>query len=221
MSALFCWLLTKKNAGLPKFVLTPSAFLPRHLAVARDALCGMHSDSWDGFPRSQHSILRFACEKEVKGLVFLSGDEHVSSFTKGIVTNTRTNKTCVFYSIHSSALYAPYPFANAKRDDFPETDQFCFNATRYDFPERINGLITGLDKDPYCCDVQAEFADEGDGFAIVNMRPQPPDWELQVTFYSAEGPKCLRGRKLRSGCEGSAGITVVTTIPVLRVLREE
>jgi PhoD-like phosphatase len=171
---LLSWITATNNAGFPKFVLTASAFLPRNLDVARDSACALHSDAWDGYPRSQHALLKFACDNEVKGLVFLSGDEHICSFTKATVTCMRTKRSAVLHSIHSSGLYAPYPFANAKPEDFPSTDNFMF-------PHPQRG--------PYHCAVETYFADERDGFALVTARPENQDWELQVTFHSADGAK--------------------------------
>ena len=172
--ALCDWLLSGENVAIPKFFLTPSAFLPRQLDVASDPLCALHSDAWDGYPCSQHGLLKFACDNEVQGLVFLSGDEHISSFTTATVTHMFNGKSCILHSIHSSGLYAPYPFANATADDFPADDEIVF-------PHPRDG--------PYRCNITTRFADKRDGFALVTVRPRNGDWELQTTFWSCDGPK--------------------------------
>jgi hypothetical protein len=172
-SALKAWLVDNKKAELPKFVLTPSAILPRRLSVAQDPACALHSDAWEGYPHSQHELLKFICDREVKGLVFLSGDDHICHFTKATVSNEEGNET-TFYSIHSSGLYAPYPFANASPNDFVSPDKFAF-------PDPISG--------PYCCKVETEFSDDRDGFTLVTARPKAPHWDLEVRFHSAEGEK--------------------------------
>jgi len=69
--ALCSWLLSHKNAEVPKFFLTPSAFLPRQLNVARDPVAAIHSDAWDGYPLSQHGLLKFVFDNDVRGLVLL------------------------------------------------------------------------------------------------------------------------------------------------------
>ena len=77
-------------------MLTPSALLPRHLAAAQDPACALHSDSWEGYPYSQHELLKFACDNEVEALVFLSGDEHISSFTRAKVLISKRRKPASF-----------------------------------------------------------------------------------------------------------------------------
>ena len=74
---LTSWLIDPVRSSAPKFVLTPSILLPRRLATARDEACGLHSDAWDGYPRSLRALLEWVCEHEVRHLVFLSGDEHL------------------------------------------------------------------------------------------------------------------------------------------------
>lgn len=176
-NALLSWLVKPDHAGLPKFVATPSAFLPRSLAVKHDPACALHADAWDGYPWSQHALLRHICDHQVKGLVFLSGDQHISNMVEACVSfrDGETTRQCTFYSIHSSALYAPYPFANAIPEDFARDESFRF-------PDPGTG--------PYSCRVRALFAPPGDGFALVKtMRTAAGGWEIQVVFHDATGPK--------------------------------
>jgi hypothetical protein len=163
-----------QDAEVPKFFLTPSAFLPRQLNVARDPVAAIYSDAWDGYPLSQHGLLKFVFDNDVRGLVLLSGDQHISSFTTATVTRRGSEKRCVFHSIHSSGLYAPYPFANATPDDFPSHDVFWF---------------PHCDAGPYCCEAKTRFADKRDGFALVTAEPTGQNWELRVKFWAREGAK--------------------------------
>jgi hypothetical protein len=172
--ALFHWLVTPAYEKFPKFVTTASAVLPRSLAVARDPACALHSDAWDGYPKSMHDLLAYVCDNEIKGLVFLSGDEHISNYVRATVTNLNSKSRCTFHSVHSSALYAPYPFANAVKEDFARSETFRF-------PHPTNG--------PYSCEVRAVFAPEGDGFAVLTALPSSAGWQLQVVFHDAQGPK--------------------------------
>lgn len=165
--ALRDWLTRAEHASLPKFVVTPSALLPRRLAVARDPLCAVHSDAWDGYPASLHDLLSFACDHEVKGLVFLSGDEHVSSLVRADVTHIASGRRCTLHSVHSSALYAPYPFANSIPEDFAGNEVFLF-------PDACAG--------PYRCSVQATFV-PGDGFAVLRVETASSRPTLDVTFH--------------------------------------
>lgn len=180
-TALLQWLIIPKNANLPKFVSTASALLPRRLAVARDPACALHSDAWDGYPKSMHELLAYVCDHEIKGLVFLSGDEHISNCVWACVTDLHTGKQCTFHSVHSSALYAPYPFANAVKEDFARSETFHFP----DPPDAAAGR--------YCCEVRTVFAPEGDGFALLTaLGPSTSNgtgWQLNVAFHGANGPK--------------------------------
>ena len=173
-AALSAWMVADRHRRLPKFVVSPSALLPRRLAVARDAACALHAEAWDGYPRSLHLLLACACDQEVNGLVFLSGDEHISSVVQARVTNLETGACCTLHSIHSSALYAPYPFANAREADFARNETFRF-------PDRDAG--------PYCCEVKTAFAPAGDGFALVTAEPAGAGWRVRVVFHDACGPK--------------------------------
>lgn len=167
--ALRRW-LDNEPAKLSKFVLTPSAVLPRRRMVADDPACAIHSDSWDGYPLSLHSLLGYLCDNEIQKVIFLSGDEHLSSFVEAVVLNMVTGKKTSFWSIHSSPLYAPYPFANAKPTDFAGSETFRF-------PDARAG--------PYECVVKTVFC-SGDGFALVEIDPMN---NLSVDFIGADGVK--------------------------------
>ena len=167
------WLTRPEYAELPKFVLTPSAILPRRREVAEDPSCALHSDAWDGYPRSVHALLKFVCDEEITRIVFLSGDEHLSSLVTARVTNCITGKQCILHSVHSSGLYAPYPFANGVADNFQADETFFF-------PDLASG--------PYRCEVQTSFA-PGDGFALLTAAHHPSGWRLNVDFHNACGLK--------------------------------
>lgn len=168
------WMVNRDYAALPKFVVTSSTLLPRRLAVARDPACALHSDAWDGYPSSLHELLAYACDHEVKGLVFLSGDEHLSNWVRAVVTNLKTGKQCTLHSVHSSALYAPYPFANAVPQDFSSHETYSFDCCA---------------QGRYSCQVSTTFAPEGDGFALLTAAKTLAGWQLSVVFHGAQGPK--------------------------------
>jgi hypothetical protein len=165
------WLEAHDGTQSPRFVLTPSALLPRHLAVAEDSACGLLSDSWDGYPASLHRLLAFLCEKQIPGVVFLSGDEHIGNFVTARVRQKYGSKATTFYSIHAPALHAPYPFANATPAEFADTETFGF---------LVNEVA-------YECEVETRFPPPGDGFALVTWDPVAK--ELRLVFHGAAGPK--------------------------------
>jgi hypothetical protein len=174
-TALCEWLKADRYQDRPKFVLTAAALLPRRLQVAEQSARALHSDGWEGYPASMHALLKFICDNEIKGVVFLSGDDHLSNLVTATVTRS-DGMRCTLHSVHSSALYAPYPFANAVPEDFKGDENFCFPD-----PE--------MPKDRhYCCEVGTRFA-PGDGFAVLTTRSDPSGWHLDVDFYNAAGGK--------------------------------
>lgn len=115
LKALCKWLLENKDAL--KFVVTPSILLPRRLdALNNDLDYPNRSDSWAGYPGVMEEIISFIAENQVKHTVFLSGDEHLSCHATSTISNR--GLTAKIVSIHASGLYAPFPFANAKQEDF-------------------------------------------------------------------------------------------------------
>ena len=75
-------------------------------------------------------------------------------------------KAVVAHSVHSSALYAPYPFANAIEEDFATTDEFdfCYREANYH------------------CSVSTWFPSRGDGFAVLSVAAAKRGWQVSVRF---------------------------------------
>jgi cholesterol oxidase len=178
------WLAVSRFAASPKFVMTASALLPRRLTVSQQPASALAFDAWEGYPLSLHSLLRFVCDNQIKGLVFLSGDEHVSSVTKARVTSLETGTQCTLHSIHSSGLFSPYPFANGSSDDFIANDRFEF---------KVGARGGGLRE--YRCEVETKFF-PGDGFALATAQNNSPGWSLDVEFYDSAGLKPHGNAKL-------------------------
>jgi phosphodiesterase/alkaline phosphatase D-like protein len=141
--ALKQWFADAPTTG-PKFVITPAMFLPRHRRTVQNAppgkslestnLSAFHSDGWDGYPETLRLVLGLIAETPIQHVVFLSGDEHRSCIAQielrlkggGLITRV--------HSIHTSAAYAPFPFANSFAEDFmtSETIEFTHNSKVYD-----------------------------------------------------------------------------------------
>lgn len=167
---LEAWLKARKDDPCPSFVLSASMLLPRPLGLKEDPASALRCDSWAGYPKSLHRLLAFLCENEIHNAVFLSGDEHLSSFTQVSITCEATDRSVCLRSIHSSALYAPYPFANAVEEDFACAEAFGFT----DPDQRSNS---------YRCEVRTQFPTLGDGFAVVTVQTKEnAAWEVKVCF---------------------------------------
>ncbi len=176
-TTLLDW-LGQCDPDVPKFIASPSNFLPRHLRVVRHPANALRSDAWDGYPHSFHRLLAYIATQQIKNVVFLSGDEHVSCVARATV-KANGGQPVTLLSVHSSALHAPFPFANATEADFAGSDFFSF-----DLPNaKAEGFKWGGN---YTCDVRTEFA-PGDGFALLRFFRQDGKWAMACEFDRESG----------------------------------
>lgn len=167
------WLRHETGRG-PRFIVSSSMLLPRRRSsIDPTWRAAIHSDAWDGYPGSLHALLALLCRAGIDNAVFLSGDEHLSSITRATVTDeSNPRRRITLHSIHSSGLYAPYPFANSIAADFAVQDSWSFADPRE--PRRR-----------YRCEVHVDHWAPGDGFACVTVTPPGAcraGWLVDVTF---------------------------------------
>ena len=169
MTQLTSWLTTHNG---PKFVVSPAMLLPRHRRTVQwDAsldvtnLGALHSDGWDGYPKTLREVLAFIAEHNVQHVVFLSGDEHRACVARVELTDGFGNTTIV-HSIHTAGSYSPFPFANSFREDFvaSETIAFTHNSKSYQ------------------CVVSSVFPEVGDGMTFLRVRQDSGLWRLDYEF---------------------------------------
>ncbi len=176
--ALQDWLLAER--GRPHFVATSSMLLPRKLATACQPLAALHSDAWDGYPASLHGLLAHLCDHALNHTVFLSGDEHVGCVARVHVQRLggdgRVLAEATCHSVHTPALYAPYPFANSLAEHFADDEvfEFCLPGD------------AGLRR--YRCSVHTWRPTVGDGFVLLRVaRHAPGGWGVRAIFDHAGG----------------------------------
>ena len=177
--ALEKW-LQKPTQRTPRFVLSSSIFLPRHVSLhgsGERLASAIRVDSWDGYPMSLHRTLAFLVDQKIDQTVFLSGDDHVACFAEISITNLNTSEKVHAYSAHCPGLYTPFPFANARIDDFEGLSNNVEGTKHSEFHfvhERHH----------YCCTVKANFNQANDqkmtlgpidieilgGFLLINTR---------------------------------------------------
>ncbi|RPI63376.1 MAG: hypothetical protein EHM50_02415 [Lysobacterales bacterium] len=169
--------LQSAGAG-PKFVVSPAQLLPRHRRTAQhggglDAkiLGALHSDGWDGYPRTFAAVLGLIAEKGIQHVVFLSGDEHRGCVTVIELRDKTNNLLARVHSIHTTAAYAPFPFANSLADDFmkQETISFTHNGTSY------------------TCVVDATLPPARDGATLLRPWRDGSAWKLDYEFTGGIG----------------------------------
>lgn len=177
--SLLEWVDEHARSERPMFIVSPSIVLPRRLTSCdADAYDGaainpaatILSDAWDGYPATLHRLLAEIARVQPPKLVFLSGDEH-----RGCVADIELRHEGVtrakFISIHSSALYAPYPFANGHEWGLAKNEIFPFVCPRTE--ERFS------------CSVDTIFPPPGDGF--VRLRVDGGS-RLIISFMGANAP---------------------------------
>ncbi|MBU3070611.1 alpha/beta fold hydrolase [Aestuariicella sp. G3-2] len=164
MDDLKDWLL-KPTDGRPRFILSPSMLLPRRLCSTqpcRDS--SIHSDAWDGYPSTLHELLSFIANHNIGNLVFLSGDEHLSSAVEITLRHKENDTETNIYSVHSSGLYSPFTFVNSTPELFAGDEEFLLNS-----PAEIE------------CQVRSRFF-PGDGFAVFSVFPDSDNWIINCEF---------------------------------------
>ncbi|MCK1642954.1 alpha/beta fold hydrolase [Bradyrhizobium sp. 157] len=170
MGRLQKWLLDKPA---PKFVVSPAMLLPRHRrAVQRDAsldpsnLSALHSDGWDGYPNTLRDVLAYIAQEKIKGVVFLSGDEHRGCVATVELRDTSDTLITRVHSLHTAAAYSPFPFANSLDEDIvaDETIDIVSNYGNYR------------------CVVNATRPPPGDGVTFLSVRQDGTAWKLDYEF---------------------------------------
>ena len=159
---LEAWLLQHRDQV--KFIATPSLFLPRRKQSTTPGdgdAC--RADAWDGFPTSMRWMLAFIEKHELRKIVMLSGDEHHSLHSETWVGAMRIKVV----TVHSSALYAPYPFANGRPRDLMGKE--CNNYGGKTF------------------DVDTFFVPPGDGFAVLDVMGDSTAPLLRIEYAKAGG----------------------------------
>ncbi|WP_439135856.1 alpha/beta fold hydrolase, partial [Pseudomaricurvus sp.] len=164
MDELKKWLQKPQTDDRPRFILSPSMLLPRRLHSAQDNVSCIHSDAWDGYPATLHELLSFIANHNIGNLVFLSGDEHLSSAVEITLHHKEAETQTHIYSVHSSGLYSPFTFVNSTPDLFAANETFSVNS-----PSEID------------CEVRSRFF-PGDGFAVFEVFQEEDDWVVNCEF---------------------------------------
>ncbi len=94
----------------PKFIAMSTPLLPPE---ARPD--GWRGDGWAAFPDSAALLVQAIRDHDIRGVVLLSGDSHLSSVTRFRFTGARGGDNEIV-SVVSSGFYAPWPFSNMRPD---------------------------------------------------------------------------------------------------------
>jgi cholesterol oxidase len=174
MKELKLWLL--KDIKRLKFIVSPSILLPQRLGMLNDGIDQTtRSDSWDGYPAQMRELFEFIVDYEIDNTVFLSGDEHLCCVASATLTKLgRAPRTIA--SVHASGLYAPFPFANSKKEDFVDWP-YCF-----DLPKDLPVVH---------CSTSASFAPPEARFAKISVQcTGQNNPQVEVEFCDKNGKVC-------------------------------
>jgi cholesterol oxidase len=177
MGPLKEWLsrLHHRDAEMPKFIVSPSVVAPWSRETRGSLGYALRADAWDGFPRSLHDLFMFIAKEGIRNVVFLSGDYHCSLFCHMALSNNG-GKPVKAYSIVSSGMYSPYPFANTRLDDL----ELAFDGPYAHWAgEKDDGLRVSYD---------ARVIATCGSFASVGAQRENNRYSISVTFDAPHGP---------------------------------
>ncbi|MEI7444274.1 MAG: alkaline phosphatase D family protein [Burkholderiales bacterium] len=196
-TALRDWLNARRrdDPWRPKFVFCPALLLPRRLSSTVDApASALRSDAWDGFPGSMHRLFRMLVEDDLRNVVVVSGDEHFSMSVRATLTGA--GRSLSVFSVHCSAMHAPYPFANGRVEDFAaDGDAFVLPCgAADDHPEAAR------------CEVDAvRVARLREGFARLRERRAGDAWTVEIDWFDGRGYRDGEARYLEDDAPADAG----------------
>ncbi|MBV1881928.1 MAG: alkaline phosphatase D family protein [Pseudomonadales bacterium] len=185
-NALIGWLKKQSRSSKPKFIISPSLLLPRTARVSNSqyASTALHSDSWEGYPYSFKELISAISEYQVNNVVLVSGDAHLSFVSE--LEISCANSSLNLLSIHSSGLYSPLPFANARKQDIAFNENFDFQLQN---KAALNVQVKTQDNEIVL----------GDGFATIDVVKGKQGWLLTTSFSRENGTHMIKKTLLDSG----------------------
>ena len=132
LDRLLSWLIVrqqKNRRNSPKFVVTPSVFVPntkdarasrgsKYVSEKTKAKWKMDGDSWPAFPETRRAILKCIVDNMIQNVVFLSGDIHCSCVAALEFSGSVEASKLKAFSVASSAFYWPMLFFDGKPRSF-------------------------------------------------------------------------------------------------------
>jgi len=161
------WLQAQQDAhgGRPKFVVSPSVVTPFLREAAATASYRSRADGWQGFPASLRRLFSFIAAQDIQNVVFLSGDPHCALTSTLEIEGA--NGTHQALCIVGSPMYAPYPFANSKPQDFAARAELALDAGR-------------------SMRYTLRNSSEGNSVTTVGVRKAASGWQVSVRVHGLE-----------------------------------
>jgi len=119
LGALRAW-LTEANrdrrAQMPKFIFCGVGIAPISREYALFPETWRSQDWWLGYPDALAEVAGVIVDQQIRHVVFVSGDLHLSSVSR--LTLAHGGASVTAWQVVSSGLYSPLPFANARPVDY-------------------------------------------------------------------------------------------------------
>lgn len=172
------WLEAHKNDPRPKFIVSPTVFVPNPVITTRSDRQKEKSDSWPAFPETRRRLLRHILNHSIQNVIFLSGDIHCSNVSRISFDGSEAASKLRAFSIVSSAFYWPFWIADGDpsgyvHDSRKENDTFVIDAT-----------------EDLTMDYTTSHFTQKDNFCRVDL-----DWSnrrMEVRFFGYDGKELTR-----------------------------
>lgn len=173
LSRVLTWLSSQqqRHGNTPKFLVSSSVFVPNAISERWGTeaplnesnhprrVRRMHgSDAWPAYPQTRKTILDHIVQQRIQNVVFLSGDIHCANLAQMRFTRQGLDLDLRAFSITSSALYWPFPFADGdpanyvhdstvtgQEDSFPLADGVTMDYTAWHFTQEDNYCRVTID----------------------------------------------------------------------------
>ena len=107
-----------KKGDLPKFIASPTVFVPNPVVTLKSDRAKNKDDSWASFPTTRKKLLDHIVANQVQNVVFLSGDVHCSNLARIWFSGSRQAEKLRAFSVTSSAFYWPFAFSDGDPSEF-------------------------------------------------------------------------------------------------------
>ena len=108
------WLTDHKDDDRPKFIVSPTVFVPNPVISTISNRHKEKSDAWPAFPATRRHLLKHIVDHRIQNIVFLSGDIHCSNVARISFSGSPEIEALKAFSITSSAFYWPFWFADGE-----------------------------------------------------------------------------------------------------------
>jgi len=169
LDELKSWLCRVRHVDRPKFIFMGSVIAPLKREVEEQKLW-MREDGVAGYPRELDQIARCILEHQVPGVVFVSGDLHLS-YVANLELRDKPgsgNASIRALQIVSSGLYAPLSFINTQASELKHHGTISLPTCEIEYSGRRLG-------------------DERTRFVKVDTSRIENGWKVSATPYDCHG----------------------------------